>query len=108
MIKIILVSVIYIIILFIISPIIDHLFSPLDEEKPEIEIILEIFGQILAVSIAWYIISKYILTFINKKVGGIKSHDILDKSSEIITSVITVGLQSHLIDKLESEIFLEV
>ena len=100
MIKILAVSIIYIIILFLISPIIDHAFSPLDEEEDELEILVEIIGQIIAVSILWYVASEYIISFINKKVG-VKDHVMLDKAREVIAAVITVGLQTHLIDKLE-------
>jgi hypothetical protein len=100
MIKIIVVSIIYIITLFLISPVIDHAFSPLDKEENEIEILLEIISQILTVSIVLYIISEYIISFINKKMG-VKKHIILDKAIEVISAVITIGLQTHLIDKLK-------
>ena len=100
MIKIFVVSIIYIIILFLISPVIDHAFSPLDEEEDDLEILIEIIGQIIAVSILWYVASEYIISFINKKVG-VKHHVILDKARQVIAGVITVGLQTHLIKKLE-------
>jgi hypothetical protein len=100
MIKILAVSIIYIIILFLISPVIDHAFSPLDEEDSELEILVEIIGQIIAVSIFLYVASEYIISFIKKKIG-VKDHTILDKAREVIVAVITIGLQTHLVDKLK-------
>ena len=100
MIKIFVVSIIYIIILFLISPVIDHAFSPLDEEEGELEILVEIIGQIIAVSILLYVSSEYIISFIKKKIG-VKDHTILDKAREVIVAVITIGLQTHLVDKLK-------
>ena len=89
-----------IILLFSISPIVDHLFTPLDKEESDAEIMVEIMAQIITISIAWYIISEFIIKRINHKLG-IKDNKMIDRAREVITAVIMVGLQSHLIQKLE-------
>ena len=61
MLKILFATVVYIIVLFIISPVLDHAFSPLDEEESDLEIMLEIIGQIIALTIVWYIASEYFI-----------------------------------------------
>ena len=79
---------------------IDHLFTPLNKEESEAEISIEILSQIITISIVWYIISEFIIVRINHKLG-IKDNKIIDRAREVITAVIMVGLQSHLIQKLE-------
>jgi len=100
MLKIILATVIYIIVLFIISPILDHAFSPLDEEESHLEIMLEIIGQIIALTVVWYIISEYFIIKLNNYLG-LKDNKIIDKARNVISAVIMVGLQTHLVSKLE-------
>ena len=100
MLKIIFTTVIYIIVLFIISPILDHAFSPLDEEESHLEIMLEIIGQIIALTVVWYIISEYFIIKLNNYLG-LKDNKIIDKAINVISAVIMVGLQTHLVSKLE-------
>lgn len=100
MLKILLVTILYIIILFIVSPILDHAFSPLDEEESNLEIMLEIIGQIIALTIVWYIISEYFIIKLNNYLG-LNGNKIIDKARNVITAVIMVGLQTHLVSKLE-------
>lgn len=100
MLKILFATVLYIIILFIISPVLDHAFSPLDEEESYLEIMLEIIGQIIAITIVWYIISEYFIVKLNNYLG-LKGNKIIEKARDVISAVIIVGLQTHLVSKLE-------
>lgn len=100
MINAIIVTVIYTIILFLVSPVIDHAFSPLDEEKSDARIMGEVIGQIMAVTLMWYISSQYIINLLNQYFK-VNNKDIVDKARDVISAVITVGLQTHLIKKLE-------
>ena len=100
MLKILLVTILYIIVLFIVSPVLDHAFSPLDKEESNLEIMLEIIGQIIALTIVWYIISEYFIIKLNDYLG-LKDNKIIDKARNVISAVIMVGLQTHLVSKLE-------
>ena len=100
MLKIIFATVIYIIVLFIISPILDHAFSPLDEEESHLEIMLEIIGQIIVLTVVWYIIGEYFIVRLNNYLE-LKDNRIIDKARNVISAVIMVGLQTHLVSKLE-------
>lgn len=100
MINAIIVTVIYTIFLYLVSPVIDHAFAPLDEEKTDARIMGEVIGQIMAVTLMWYISGKYVITLLNQYFK-VSDSDILDKAREVISAVITVGLQTHLIKKLE-------
>ena len=93
-------TILYIIVLFIISPIIDQLFTPLDKNESNYKIMLEIISQILVISVIWYLISEFFIFKVNKLLG-IKNNKLLNKAREVISAVIIVGLQSHLISKLE-------
>lgn len=98
--KILGISVIHILILFVIAPMIDHAFSPLHKDESNAEILFEIITQLLTVAITWYLLEKYIVHTINKffKVHNVTMlHTIVD----IISALVLIGLQSHLISKLE-------
>ena len=97
--KILLIIVIYTIVLLLIGPVIDHLFTPLDQEESNVQILGEIFMQLIVVTILWFYLSKYMFQlchkYINiKEVVGIK-HVI-----NIISGLILIGLQNNLVDKL--------
>jgi len=100
--KLLIATVVYIIILFIIAPIIDHSFTPLDLDKTEsnTQIMFEIISQIIVISLVWYIISEYIIVNINNHLG-VTGSKLLTKVREVISAVIMVGLQKNLIAKLE-------
>ena len=59
------VSTIYILVLFFIAPVVDHAFTPLHKEETNMEIFFEIIIQILTVATIWFILYKYINEFIN-------------------------------------------
>lgn len=89
-----------IIFLFTVSPIIDHFFTDLDEDESTYQILLEVILQILVVSLFWYVMDKYFFTRIKKQLN-IEKNEIIGKVRDVVIAVIFVGLQSHLIAKLE-------
>ena len=100
MFRILLISLIYIILLIIISPVIDHIFTGLHPDESYLEIYGEIFSQLLFVVIIWYyfnIFIKFLLsTYFKIK---IKSSD--EVAIDIISAIIFVGLQNNLVIKLK-------
>jgi hypothetical protein len=100
LVKILGISVIHILILFAIAPMIDHAFSPLNKDESNAEILFEIITQLLTVAITWYLLEKYVLHTINKyfKLHNVK---MVDTIVEIISALVMIGLQTHLISKLE-------
>ena len=98
--KILAISIIHILIIFAIAPVIDHAFSPLHKDEDNIEILGEIITQLLTVSVAWFFLEKYVVHTINKyfKVHNVK---VIDTIVDIISGIVMIGLQSHLIRKLE-------
>ena len=89
-----------ILLLFIISPIIDHFFKDLDESESNIQILVEVIIQILTIGIIWWLIDSYILSKVKKNLD-IHKNEVIGKVRDIVNGVIIVGLQSHLIHKLE-------
>ena len=96
----IIITIIYCIILFIIAPMVDHAFSPLHKDESNMEIFLELLMQIITISIIWYYLKTGINSIINKYIL-IKNIKPIDTSIAIISGLILVGLQSHLKSKLE-------
>ena len=64
------------------------------------EILGEILLQLITVSTLWYLLELYVITNVNKyfKFKNIK---LIETTLDITSSVIFVGLQTHLIEKLE-------
>ena len=96
----ILITILYCIILFIIAPMVDHTFTPLHKDESNIEIFIEIVIQILTISIVWFYLKTFINNTIHKYIH-IKNIKTIDTSIAIISGLILVGLQSHLKSKLE-------
>jgi len=96
------ISTIYLIILMIISPIIDHFFTPLDESKNQnkFKILFEISLHIIMIAIVWHIINTYIPKYI-EKILKFKIDNVTKTGIEIVSSIVLVGLQKNLIDKLK-------
>lgn len=94
------VSIIYILVLFFVAPVIDHAFTPLHKDETNLEIFSEIIVQLITVAIIWYIINKYMTIIINRfvNINNVKS---VELSVGIISSLIFVGLQTHLKSKLQ-------
>ena len=98
--KICIVSLIHIFILFSIAPIIDNAFSPLQKKDSNSEILFEIIAQLLFISIVWSVLNQYVLKAINHY---FKIHDtkVINNITSTISSLVLIGLQSHLINKLK-------
>jgi len=97
--KIITASIIDGILLFIAAPIVDNLFTPLDKNKSNNELLKEIFFQMFTISFIWYILDKYIFNIIHKYLQ-IDQKPLMQKTFNVISSIILIGLQGHLINKL--------
>ena len=93
------VSTIYILVLFFAAPIVDHAFTPLHKDETNLEIFYEIIIQILTVATIWFILNKYINEFINRFVK-IKKTRSIELSLSIVSGLMFVGLQTHLKSKL--------
>lgn len=100
MLLILVICIIHIFILLSIAPIVDHAFTPLDKEESNYQILFEIVSQLLTIVIIWFFLEKYILIRINK-IFNLHNSKFIDTLIQIISSLILIGLQSHLIDKLE-------
>ena len=98
--KICTVSLIHILILFSIAPIIDNAFSPLQRNDSNSEILFEIVTQLLFISIVWSILNQYVLKAINRYFK-IRHTKFINNITSTISSLVLIGLQSHLINKLK-------
>ena len=102
--KISLFSSIYLIILMIVSPIIDHSFTSLDEDKKIKENNFQILGEVIlhliCITIVWYYINlftrKYLTNFFDLKIKMATKTAI-----SVVSSIALIGLQKNLIEKLE-------
>ena len=97
-------SSIYIIVLIIIAPLIDHLFTSLDQDKiiqeTNIQILIEIILHILVLTIVWYYLNRFLQGTI-RNIFKIKIKEEATKSAiDIISAIALIGLQKNLIDKL--------
>ena len=97
-------SIIYIAILLFISPIIDNIFTSLEEDidkkENKITIFIEIIIQFVLVSITWYYLHNFLKKFIKSKLD-IKIKTATENTISFISSIALIGLQKNLIDKLE-------
>ena len=98
--KICIVSLVHIFILFSIAPIIDNAFSPLQKKDSNSEILFEIITQLLFISIAWSVLNQYVLKAINRYFK-IRHTKVINNITNTISSLVLIGLQSHLINKLQ-------
>jgi len=86
--------------LCIISPLIDNLFNKLNKNISITRLFIEIVSQILIAGYFWYLIDKYILFIIKKKLK-IHTNKLIYNMRDIFIAVVFVGLQSNLINKLK-------
>ena len=96
---IIIILIVYIVSLVAISPIIDHIFSPLNKKESNIRILGEIIIQMITLGIIWYYFHKLIIWNINKIIN-IKDLKTFDIVIGFVISACLIGLQSNLHDKL--------
>tara|TARA_A100001015_G_C14949338_1_gene696036 strand:+ start:821 stop:1207 length:387 start_codon:yes stop_codon:yes gene_type:complete len=97
-------SSIYIIILILLSPFIDHLFTPLEyyEKKKDknFEILGEIIIHIIVLTISWFYLNKYLKKFLESIFSiSIKQHT--STAIDFIASIALIGLQNNLITKIK-------
>ena len=101
--KIPIVATVYAIVLIFISPIIDHLFTNMEEDlhknESDIEILSEIISQIIVISIAWYFLHGFLRVNLEKLLN-IKIKEGTKTAIDFVSAVVLVGLQKNLIDKL--------
>jgi len=98
--KICIVSLIHIFILFSLAPIIDNAFSPLHKDDTNTEILVEIITQLLFISFVWSVLNQYVLKAINRYFN-IRHTKVINNITSTISSLVLIGLQSHLINKLQ-------
>ena len=89
--KIILVIIIYISVLLLIAPLIDHAFSSLHKNETNFQILKEIILQLITISIVWYYLNKILLNMINKIIN-IKGLPRIEAIIGIVSGVTFVGL----------------
>ena len=77
-------------------------FTPLDKSKNEnkFKILFEISLHIIMIAIVWHTINTYIPKYIEKFLK-FKINNVTKTGIEIVSSIVLVGLQKNLIDKLE-------
>ena len=103
-IKLIIFTIIYFIILLIISPVIDHFFTTLDQDKTvkesNFQILGEIILQLIVITIIWYflhgVLGKYLEHLLDARMGEATKTGI-----DLVSAITLIGLQKNLIDKLE-------
>ena len=103
-IKLIIFTIIYFFILLFISPIIDHFFTTIDQDKTikesNFQILGEIILQLIVITIIWYLLhgylSKYLENILNTEMGEATKAGI-----DLVSAITLIGLQKNLIDKLE-------
>ena len=102
-IRIIIVSTIYLLALLIVAPIIDHLFTTLDEDiqkkNSNLQILIEVILQLVILCIIWHYVSNFLHYLIIEKIN-LKIKTPSKDSIGIIVSIAFVGLQKNLLDKI--------
>jgi uncharacterized membrane protein (DUF485 family) len=87
-----------------VSPIIDHAFTTIDEDinvkETNFQILGEVILHLIVLTIVWYFIYTYVQAYI-KKSFNLKFDKSVDISIGIVSSIALIGLQNNLIDKLE-------
>ena len=96
-------SSIYIIVLIIISPFIDHLFTSIEEDKKlkvnNLQVLGEVILHVIVLTISWFYLNKYLKSFLESifKVN-IKAHT--STAIDFIAALALIGLQKNLVDKI--------
>ena len=95
---------IYFIVLLVISPIIDHFFTSLEEDKmiqeSNLQILLEIIIHLIVLSVTWYFLHQYLSNFL-ENILNVKIGDATKSGIDVVSAIALIGLQRNLIDKLE-------
>jgi hypothetical protein len=96
--------VIYILLLIFLAPLIDHIFTTLDDDKKLKENNFQILGEIILhliiISIVWYLLNTYLVILL-EGILNIKIKEATKSTVGIVGSIALVGLQKNLIEKIE-------
>ena len=102
LIKLSLISTIYVVVLIFVSPIVDHFFTSLDEDKlikeNNFQILSEIVLHVIVLTITWYFLHNS-LKYVFAKFLKINIRETTQTAIDFITALALVGLQKNLIDK---------
>jgi len=94
---------IYIVILIFLSPLIDHLFTTLEDDieskGSNLQILMEIILHVIVIAIIWYVLHNYIRVNV-ERVLNIRMRETTKTAIDIISAIALVGLQRNLINKL--------
>ena len=97
-------STIYVVVLIFVSPMIDHMFSSLEEDErlgeQNIQILGEIIIHVIVLAVAWFSLHKFLSHHLDRYLG-LKMKEPTRMAVDFISAIALVGLQSNLIDKLE-------
>lgn len=98
-IKIVVIILIYVTVLFILAPLVDHAFTSLHKDETNFEIMSEIILQLITVSIVWYYVNSVMIFLISKYIN-LKGISRIESVISIVSGLMFVGLQTHLKSKL--------
>ena len=102
-IKLIIFSMIYFIILLFISPIIDHFFTTLDQDKAikesNFQILSEIILQLIVITTIWYLLHGFLSKHL-EHILNVKMEEATQSGVDLVSAITLIGLQKNLIDKL--------
>jgi hypothetical protein len=94
----------YLIILMIVSPIIDHSFTSLDEDinmkENNFQILGEVILHLICITIVWYYINIFAKIYL-ERIFDLKIKIATKTAINVVSSIALIGLQKNLIDKLE-------
>tara|TARA_B100001287_G_C22682670_1_gene531395 strand:- start:3243 stop:3623 length:381 start_codon:yes stop_codon:yes gene_type:complete len=102
LIKLSLISTIYVVVLIFVSPIVDHFFTSLEEDilikETNFQILSEIILHVIVLTITWYFLHNSLKYILNKFLK-INIKETTQTAIDFITALALVGLQKNLIDK---------
>ena len=94
----------YLIILMIVSPIIDHSFTSLDEDinmaENNFQILGEVILHLIIITLFWFYINLYARKYL-ENILNFKIKLATKTAINVVSSIALIGLQKNLIDKLE-------
>ena len=94
----------YLIILMIVSPIIDHSFTSLDDDinmkETNFQILGEVILHLICITIVWYYINLFAKAYL-ERFFDLKIKIATKTAINVVSSIALIGLQKNLIEKLE-------
>ena len=102
-IKLIIFTIIYFIILLFLSPVIDHFFTTLDQDKAikesNFQILSEIILQLIVITTIWYLLHGFLSKHL-EHILNVKMEEATQSGVDLVSAITLIGLQKNLIDKL--------